>query len=221
MSPIWGGKDPVGTDPWMACNSFTYRARTGKLLGKPVGYLPSKTKFGEVADTRTLLATTVTGSIIGKKRQVIGTAARAFFGLPRPIEVSPGLVEEEVKQRTRQEREQICRENAGNVFLAYKARPLNGIWATAPYLHNGSVRSLTELLLPPAQRAKRFPVGGRLLDVDNVGFLPEPNAKTSEFRVLDDQGRLVHGNDNAGHDYGNAGILPRERRALVEYMKSL
>lgn len=40
--------------------------------------------------------------------------------------------------------------------LIYKARPLNGIWAVAPYLHNGSVPDLYQLLSPKAERAVRF-----------------------------------------------------------------
>ncbi|MFY0540739.1 hypothetical protein [Nannocystis pusilla] len=40
---------------------------------------------------------------------------------------------------------------------AYKARPLNGIWASSPYLHNGSVPTLHDLLLPAAQRPRASP----------------------------------------------------------------
>ena len=55
----------------------------------------------------------------------------------------------------------------------YKARPLNGIWATAPYLHNGSVASLYQLLLPAGKRLKRFTVGTRQFNDVNVGFRVE------------------------------------------------
>ena len=54
--------------------------------------------------------------------------------------------------------------------LVYKGRPLQGIWATAPYLHNGSVPSLYTLLLPPAERPKTFCVGSRVFDPKEVGF---------------------------------------------------
>ncbi|MEE4277884.1 MAG: di-heme-cytochrome C peroxidase [Halieaceae bacterium] len=52
----------------------------------------------------------------------------------------------------------------------YKARPLNGIWATAPYLHNGSVPTLYDLLLPPDERPRQFRVGCREFDPTRVGF---------------------------------------------------
>ena len=55
----------------------------------------------------------------------------------------------------------------------YKARPLNGIWATAPYLHNGSVRTMRQLLLPADQREKSFSVGTREFDPDDIGFKDE------------------------------------------------
>ncbi len=55
-------------------------------------------------------------------------------------------------------------------LLAYKSRPLDGIWATAPYLHNGSVPTLYDLLLPPSQRPTKFTVGSREFDPVHVGF---------------------------------------------------
>ncbi len=54
--------------------------------------------------------------------------------------------------------------------LQYKARPLNGIWATPPYLHNGSVPNLYALLSPVAERPKRFYLGNREYDPVNVGY---------------------------------------------------
>ncbi len=55
-------------------------------------------------------------------------------------------------------------------LLAYRARPLKGIWATAPYLHNGSVQSLYELLKPEHERKKAFYVGSKRFDPKRVGF---------------------------------------------------
>jgi len=64
----------------------------------------------------------------------------------------------------------------------YKARPLNGIWATAPYLHNGSVPTLEDLLLPPEDRPKKFSVGCHGFDPDKVGFVKDCK-HSSEFQV--------------------------------------
>jgi cytochrome c5 len=99
-------------------------------------------------------------------------------------------------------------------LMAYKAGPLAGIWATAPYLHNGSVSSLDQLLLPPEQRQKVFHVGSRQFDPKDVGFESARSPGAFEFRTE------VPGNGNSGHEYGTT--LPEdERRALVEYLKTL
>jgi hypothetical protein len=99
----------------------------------------------------------------------------------------------------------------------YKGRPLNGIWATAPYLHNGSVPNLYELLLPsscegidgkPLEegstcRSKAFTVGSRELDTDMVGF---KQLDTNTFPELVFDTSLL-GNSNKGHEYA-AGATP-------------
>lgn len=98
--------------------------------------------------------------------------------------------------------------------LAYKGRPLDGIWATAPYLHNGSVPNLYELLLPAGERTKQFHVGSIEFDSKKVGFKAESGPGTT---LLD---TTLPGNSNEGHDmYGSFTAI--ERWALVEYMKSL
>ncbi|MDH5178712.1 MAG: di-heme-cytochrome C peroxidase [Gammaproteobacteria bacterium] len=97
---------------------------------------------------------------------------------------------------------------------AYKARPLNGIWATAPYLHNGSIPNLYELLLPPAERKKTFHIGSREFDPVNVGFVSEPG-RGFEFDTT------KPGNSNAGHDYKNKSLNKQDRMDLIEYMKTL
>lgn len=107
-------------------------------------------------------------------------------------------------------------------ILGYKFRPLTGIWATAPYLHNGSVPTLYDLLLPPTDRPKSFYVGTREFDPVKVGFKTGQSADNSFlFRVFDDQGKPIQGNLNSGHDYNNASLSEADREALVEYMKGL
>ncbi len=97
-------------------------------------------------------------------------------------------------------------------LAGYKARSLAGIWATAPFLHNGSVPNLMELLRPPAQRAKRFQVGNREFDPTQVGF--STDGGNFQFDAT------VPGNLNIGHDYGTA-LTDEERNDLVEYLKTL
>jgi hypothetical protein len=115
---------------------------------------------------------------------------------------------------------------------SYKARPLNGIWASAPYLHNGSVPTLYDLLLPEYQRPTRFYVGNREFDPVNVGYVSKFDPTAFEFRVHDQEGRPIVGNSNRGHSGWNfthylspegqyREFTEAERRALIEYLKSL
>jgi hypothetical protein len=99
-------------------------------------------------------------------------------------------------------------------LTTYKARPLNGIAFTAPFLHNGSVPSIYELLLPPSQRTKQFHVGNLEFDPVHLGYSTEPQAHT----VLLDTTLL--GNSNSGHYYGT-NLSHDERMALIEYIKTL
>jgi hypothetical protein len=98
--------------------------------------------------------------------------------------------------------------------LAYKARPLDGIWATAPYLHNGSVPTLRALLAAPASRPKTFYAGSRDFDPVNAGF----DTAARPDRFLFDTSLL--GNSNAGHDYGTS-LTNGDLDALLVYLKSL
>jgi hypothetical protein len=101
---------------------------------------------------------------------------------------------------------------------SYKARPLNGIWAVAPYFHNGSVRTLMQLLTRDDQREPRFRVGSREFDPKDVGFA---NVGSDEDSYLFDTTRP--GNSNGGHsgsDYGTD-LSSGDKRALIEYLKSL
>ena len=99
-------------------------------------------------------------------------------------------------------------------LLVYKSGPLAGIWATAPYLHNGSVPDLYQLLLPSGDRVKVWHVGTREYDPIVAGYDSRPRPGLFEFRTE------VPGNSNSGHDYGTR-ITDAERWALVEYLKTL
>ena len=96
----------------------------------------------------------------------------------------------------------------------YKARPLSGVWASAPYLHNGSVPSLREMLKPPAERATAFYVGSREYDPVAVGVAVDVQTHASRFDTT------LPGNSNAGHTYGTA-LDAETKKDLLEYLKSL
>jgi hypothetical protein len=99
---------------------------------------------------------------------------------------------------------------------AYEARVLEGIWAAAPYLHNGSVPTLAELLKPSAQRMSQFKLGAKY-DVENVGLVVTQDGPT---RHVTDCSDLNSGNSRCGHEYGTSLSEP-EKKALLEYLKTL
>ncbi|MFS0736862.1 di-heme-cytochrome C peroxidase [Sphingomonas sp. 1P06PA] len=208
---------PPGTDPWMACNAFTYQIRTGRLQGTKTG-LVSGPPLAAVEPTAKVLETVVKGELAGQKAELITAAAKAIFNsAPFPRPETPGAFVDPELERARRLR--ICM-TTDNPLLAYKARPLTGIWATAPYLHNGSVPTLYDLLQPPAKRPRLFYVGSRRFDPRKVGYATEQAADNPfAFRTHDDAGEPIPGNDNAGHDYGP--LSEEQRWALVEYMKTL
>lgn len=217
------GPEPIGTDPWMACNAYTYQANTGLLRGTSKKFfpVPGVGKYGETEPLSDLLGTTVIGSIYFKRKELgaVGdlrgwlTSANLYerriapAGLPQPLATDDRL------RRCMTESSQL---------LAYKGRPLTGIWATPPFLHNGSVPTLYDLLLPPDQRPPAFLMGTREFDPRKVGLVTGAAAgNTFVFKTRDAAGAPIAGNANLGHDYGNARMTDDERWALVEYMKAV
>lgn len=95
----------------------------------------------------------------------------------------------------------------------YAARSLIGVWATAPYLHNGSVPTLDDLLRPVAERPKTFAVGHSEFDPVKVGLSTNVDG-TPKF-VFDTS---KPGNANTGHEFG-ADLSDAGRHAIIEYLK--
>jgi len=99
----------------------------------------------------------------------------------------------------------------------YASIPLDGVWLRAPYLHNGSVPTLADLLSKPTERPTVFFRGYDVYDYDRVGFVTSgPEAERYGFRM----DTSVPGNGNAGHVYGT-GLSPTQKKQLVEYLKGL
>ena len=95
--------------------------------------------------------------------------------------------------------------------LDYKARPLNGIWATAPFLHNGSVPNLYELLLPAVRRSKSFYLGSIEFDPQTVGL--DTSWRPGGFRM----DTTLPGNLNTGHEFRN--LTSQETAALTQFQR--
>ncbi|HEX7140677.1 MAG TPA: di-heme-cytochrome C peroxidase [Vicinamibacterales bacterium] len=100
----------------------------------------------------------------------------------------------------------------------YPAKPLAGIWATAPYLNNGSVASIWDLLTAPANRPRQFMLGSREYDVQKLGYVTTAEAKSPAPAWEYDTSQV--GNANAGHVYGT-NLPDDEKWALIEFLKAL
>lgn len=127
--------------------------------------------------------------------------------------------------------------------LGYKARPLNGIWATAPFLHNGSIASLYQLLSPLEDRETFVQLGSQVFDAEKVGVFQDASISIMDDLEVSEKyidGRFivdtrVKGNWNIGHQFEKgyvkngdnpSGIIGRlfsekERYQLIEYLKTL
>jgi len=110
--------------------------------------------------------------------------------------------------------------------LGYVAPPLDGVWATAPYLHNGSVPTLAAMLETSARPVYwRFAAARPDYDQIALGWDYEALAEGREqFASLDEQKWVYDttrpGFGNQGHDFGDI-LSQEERRALLEYLKTL
>ena len=106
------------------------------------------------------------------------------------------------------------RDNLLRACQAYAAHPLAGVWANSPYLHNGSVPNLYQLLLPAARRVKEFYTGDLEFDPVNVGYVSDGRRGGFKFDTT------IPGNWNTGHEFG-ASLTHDQRMDLIEYLKAL
>ena len=102
----------------------------------------------------------------------------------------------------------------------YANMPLDGIWLRGPFLHNGAVPTLRDLLEPASKRPPAFYRGYDVYDPVKVGFVSnvpdEGDRHYFEFRTT------VPGNSNAGHEGRRFGteLAPPDKDALVEFLKT-
>jgi len=209
------------TDLAMTCNAYGKRAKTGVLQGTVTPRDPHKLE--NEAPVRDMVQVTIGGAINNQHWAVMKSIALSFLRLQPDPEVIPFVGgsgsddTEAVKAFGKAKALSECLQ-AGR---GYKARPLNGIWATAPYLHNGSVPTLYDLLLPADERPKSFYVGSREFDPNKVGFVTTESAENSFlFQTRDASGKIIDGNSNIGHEYGT-GLAKSDREAVVAYLKTL
>jgi hypothetical protein len=228
MTPV----SEVGTDPLMATNARDLPAKSGILEGVQMPFLLSPPLPAEVPAFE-LVGKILVGAMLApadwetlpsqlnaESKNLLASIknnhAYADGHLAR-FKTAKSKIEMGIRSDLWIEARNLLEKRKDNVnALAYKARPLDGIWATAPYLHNGSVPNLYQLLLPAKERMKKFFVGTREFDPVNVGFTTDNQDNTFEFDAS------LPGNSNAGHDtYGTDSLTDEQRWQLVEYLKTL
>lgn len=112
--------------------------------------------------------------------------------------------------------------------VGYQAPPLDGIWATAPYFHNGSVPTLQDVLKSnnrPKLYTRSFRTNEEDYDLEKVGWKVEVLKAKPEKKLDAIEARKIYdttqpGRGNQGHTYGDK-LTDEERRAVIEYLKTL
>ena len=212
----------VGTDPRTAVNFYQRVARLGPLA--------DKLRDGLTADGGRVAGVAPAGAALAVLVEKVQEKRYDDLGVPDSI----------------RPRFNGLKPPGTRAPLGYRARPLNGVWATPPFLHNGSVPNLFQLLGPVEERDDEFWLGTREFDPVRVGYVNEP---VENGFLLDTS---LRGNSNAGHrlcgsadpaspDYWRLGCPPvgdpegarstmgvvgpalgvEERWALIEFLKSL
>jgi mono/diheme cytochrome c family protein len=230
----------VGTDVQSAVNNAAYTGHTGMLRNDYVSIGPYNVFLTNQSSVMPLMTTAASGVIATPDSDKWWFPRFAEWAYDTTLALRYNSTPPTVKLGTYSA---DTPNEPLNSNMSYKARSLNGIWATAPYLHNGSVPNLYSLLLPTPKpgdppgmtyRPTAFMVGSREFDPVNVGLRTDGYAG---FRFLTSQ----LGNSNAGHEYGTRdakddggnvikdkdgnvaypALTEQQRWDLVEYLKSL
>jgi len=223
--------DFIGTDTAAAMNAVSYKGKSGNLKHTIQSVGVGDMLLVEDAPVVQILTSATKGVIatpdadkmfIRRWLDRIYVLGSSFFGNAIADTIKSGNYKADTTS------------SPYNSLVAYKGRSLNGIWATAPYLHNGSVPTLYDLLLPKKRdtdpksgeyRPDSFIVGSRKFDPVKVGFRSK-GYKGFKFNTA------RTGDKNTGHEYG-AGRTPQldgatlpalnksQRNDLIEYLKTL
>jgi len=229
--------DKIGTDPAVVEHTVSYKGYSGLLQNKYVEAGPGMLVLEERSPVASLVKIATKNVVLDwdPDKNPIRRVAEWGYDIVKTLENNK--VADSLK---RGDYEPSTTVDPFKSLRAYKARALNGIWATAPYLHNGSIPNLYELLLPHKRdadpefddlgneieyRSTTFFVGSREFNPEKVGF-----KKYGYKGFLYDT--RVPGNSNAGHEYAAGRTLQVdgrklpplnrvERKQLLEYLKDL
>jgi len=210
----------VGTDTkeW---DILKWKAQTGVLKNATIPL--SLSRFGETDTAFRLLSASVTGSIVQNSLTLAATAQemQAETAQQKQIKLPPALKDLEGAFHLPGQpspSSELTAQTPAAVVPVFEARVMEGIWAAAPYLHNGSVPTLYDLLLPADQRPKSFKIGPAY-DKVKVGLAIEQTKFDYTLNTTDCSDRNS-GNSRCGHEFGTQ-LPPDEKKALLEYLKTL
>ncbi len=241
----------VGTDPMTACNAFTHTTWGGKLLtltdvmtamrayadlgpdvAKPMPFAKGSATLRLLTD----LSLRILWAEMPDASAVRSSADFAAW-LDRTPQADPLAKDQNQDDQAPPSRiadldkaGKACAARLAALRLAapdtiapgYKAGPLAGIFASAPYLHNGSVPTLDALLSAPDARPDQFAVGAVLFDPVKVGLGPAiKEGANALYKVTDLRGRIIAGNSNEGHVYPAAALTEVQRAQLILFLKGL
>ena len=246
--------DEIGTDPLAAMNFVNRKinlektgltreevvAKVRPILeekqkriadwAKQHGQKPPDPDEAQCAIQQELDAVDVKGTTIGQALNYMGIFIQDKYY--KQLGISTGHVREEDAIRDVMEHNGDGALDTPQVLMAYKPRPLGGAWATAPYLHNGSVPTLYDLLSPANERPRKFFIRSRMdFDPVRVGLVSSPAGDKGFWFDT-----TIPGNYNGGHEFraGYAewtpcsppaqGVIgpelkPEERWQIIEYLK--
>lgn len=207
----------VGTDPKTSKNAANRMVDSGILNGSLMPKPPGA-RLAARANATDVLANSVVGSLLAGALSGEDGVNRAILSDLNTIGRGQELDPIKISQFLLENLSGLYRKPSTAGEGAYEARVLYGIWATAPYLHNGSVPNLWELLTPPKDRKTTFMVGSRLFDPKNVGYATDQSLFKNGTFVTDPSN--MNGNGNGGHIYGTT-LSEDERWAIIEYLKTL
>lgn len=234
----------IGTDPMMVCNFLMHRSSSGNFNGlvkkNTLESMAFFDRFGPEEMTTDIMAGILMRDIsqnlpnlftsqIENETAEVGRILSGWFN-PNPLEGVFSLYSlSDADDMTPLDQVRAkCADFAVKMnridpelfpMPGYKTRPLNGIWATPPFLHNGSVPTLWHLLQKPEDRPVSFYVGSKEFDPKQLGLAHIDTPIGQQFNVYDSEGNVILGNWNGGHDYGTD-LSDAEKWAIIEYAKS-
>jgi hypothetical protein len=214
-----------GKDIPQDCKRPGWRADPGVLRGQSIPLIGSPLKPGKDGRVPSfaLLGTAVEGTILQRLGTVLGYEAN-HRDESKPRTLSGASDDERTSVLGGAFKERLSNadrtgKSACDGLFKYEARVMKGIWAAAPYLHNGSVPTLADLLEPVAKRPTSFQIG-RNYDPNGKVGLAQEQTQFANGTIQTGCTDRNSGSSNCGHEFG-VWLKPEEKKALLEYLKTL